>query len=94
MKKTVYIFFAIGILVTICSVVQISASNELSTKGIELNTIQKKIDILKRENTLMKEQIYDVSSYKNIASSAATLGFEPEKSPIFVDAPLPIAIRQ
>jgi len=93
------ITFGVGLglfaMLIIFSVVQITAYNSLSTQGIELSKIQQQIAKIKKENTNLSEQLYIMSAYNTIASSAATLGFtEAKTSIVFVDTPQPLAIRQ
>ncbi len=65
----------------------------LSTTGIELDNLQTDLTKYKKQNTILQEQILQASSLDHIASAAATLGFVSEKSPVVIDAPLPLAKR-
>lgn len=76
------------------SILQITAFNMLSTKGIALDVVQRELAEVQRENMVISEKLYSMSSYTHIASEAATLGFVNAKpSVIFIEAPHPIARR-
>lgn len=94
MKKTKNLIVAVICFIVLLAVIQVTVSNSFTTDGIQLSKTQEKIATLKKENTLLREQLYTKSSYTNIASAAATLGFIESRSSIFLDAPLPIAIKQ
>src|SRR6267142_768676 len=61
------------------SLVEISVSNNLATEGLTLAKIQQHIDVIKKDNMLLSEQVYANASYTHIASQAATLGFVEAK---------------
>lgn len=81
-------------IVTILAVVQITASNFLATDGIDLASIKNQIAALKKENLILKQQIYTLSSLTEVASKAAILGFVPENNIVFLNKPQSLAINQ
>ena len=93
MKTIKYIITTLVLTIAVLVVVQVSASNMLSTDGIDLGRMQYEIAEVKKENTLLKEKIYTQASLNTVASQAATLGFIPEKSPEYIKTTKAIAIR-
>lgn len=87
-----FIFTLLSI-VAILAVIQITASNFLTTDGVDLAQIKKEIAGLKKENIILREQIYTLSSLTEVASKAAALGFVPEKDTVFIQSSQPLAIR-
>src|SRR5579864_9554095 len=79
--------------VLILAVFQITVSNMFATGGIDLDSMQKKIAVYKKEDLILSQKIYSQSSLFTIASEAATMGFVPEKSSIFLPTALPIALK-
>lgn len=94
MKQPVFIIAAILLIIVVLSVLQVVVSNGLSTTGIEVAKVQKEIDIVKKQNAVLKEEVLKQSSLVYIASEAATMGFIESKSMISVFAPLPLARTQ
>lgn len=92
-NRSVYIFISlVGVIVTL-SIVHVVVSNMLSTTGIDLEKLQTDLTHFKKENTILEEQVLEASSLEHIASAAATMGFVDDKSPVVIDAPLPLAKR-
>ncbi|HSW87649.1 MAG TPA: hypothetical protein VLG12_00630 [Candidatus Saccharimonadales bacterium] len=93
-----YTYFFIGVITVILLVgstlVQISVSNSLTTEGLKLSKIQEQIDETKKENLLLAERVYSASSYTQIASQAARIGFVQAKQPIFLSDNGPLALKQ
>ncbi len=75
-------------------IVRSVVANEISTSGVALGVIEDETKRYKTENTLLKEQINDLSSLAHIASSAGKLGFSQSKSNIALKRALPIALGQ
>lgn len=93
MNKTKLFFSLLLAIIAITAVIQVSASNYLSTDGIDLAQIQNKIDSLKKENILLHEKIYARASLTEVASEAAVLGFVPGNETVFLDTAHPIALK-
>ena len=85
---------AMVVMLVVSGIIEISVSNSLTTDGIQLGKIQANIDTVKKDNMLLKEKLLTMSSYTEIASQAAALGFVNAKSAIFLDQPIPLAIKQ
>lgn len=80
--------------ILILSVVRVSVSNRISTSGIEVASIETKIDSIKKENLILQEKLLTMSSYTQIASSAAEIGFVPGKTNFAVSGRVPVALKQ
>jgi hypothetical protein len=93
MTKTKLFFSLLLGIIAITAVIQVTASNYVSTDGIDLAQIQNKEDALKKENILLREKIYARASLTEVASEAATLGFVPQDETVFLDTARPIAIK-
>ncbi len=94
MNRTKIFFALLFGIVALSAVIQVSASNFLSTDGIDLAQVQNRIEALKKENILLKQKIYASASLTEIASEAATLGFIPSNDTVFIDtSSQPIAIK-
>lgn len=94
MKRGGVILTFLIIVVISLSVVQISFSNRVATDGAQLSMLDQKIAEYKRENTLLQEQVLQASSLTNIEKNAQKLGFVDGESPIYLSAPLPLALKQ
>jgi len=94
MKRTKYLIVATICIIVFLSIIQVIVSNSFTTDGIVLSKAKEKIAALKKENAQLREVVYVASSYSHIASEAATLGFVEAQSPIFLDAQVPLAIKQ
>ncbi|MGH7246037.1 MAG: hypothetical protein ACREGI_03830 [Candidatus Levyibacteriota bacterium] len=94
MKNTKYIITGIIFLIVCLSIVQITVSNILSTDGITLNNFTSQIDALKKENAVLREEVYTASSLTTISNDAGKLGFVEAKTPIVIANSLPLAIKQ
>jgi cell division protein FtsL len=93
MNKSLYLFSALVLVILTLTIVHVVVSNMLSTTGIELDTLQTDLTHYKKENVILQEQVLDQSSLSHIASAAAGMGFISEKSPVVIQAPLPLAKR-
>lgn len=94
MKKPLFFLSLLFMTILVLSVVQVVATNRLSTTGTTLGALQDEIKKYKTENAILKETVLEASSLTQIASSAATLGLEPSKSHVFVGQPQPIALQR
>jgi cell division protein FtsL len=94
MKKAgLFLTVLVGITITL-SLAQIAVSNAFSTSGIALGEMQNKIAQLQNENMVLRTQVFTLSSYTHIASSASQMGFVPSQSQIVLGNSKPLAIRQ
>lgn len=88
-------FLTIFTLITVgLSLVQIVVSNAFSTDGIVLGNMQKQLAQLESENMQLREQVFSLSSYTHIASSAGTMGFVGGNNQLVLTGARPLAIRQ
>jgi len=95
MKRSTVIL-GICIFGTIClSLVQIVFSSAFATDGIDLTKLQSTQAMLERENSLLKEKIYEQASLTTISQEAKNMGYvEDQKSRMVLSSPLPIALNQ
>ena len=94
MKKQSIFITTIIITVIFLSIVQVVVSSSLSITGIDLSLIEKKGNVYKTENSILKEKLLYASSLSQIASKAATLGFVESSSIVVIRSSLPVAIKQ
>lgn len=92
-KPTLLILFFVSTVVVL-SVGRVAVLNSISTTGIELVSLQQKVDSYKKQNTLLREQYLEASSLNNIESQAKKMGFIPSKTQIYLSTPLPLALKQ
>ena len=76
------------------SIVQISLSNRIATDGSQLAQLDQQINVYKRQNILIQEQVLQASSLTNIEQKAEKLGFVEANSAIYLSTPLPLALKQ
>ena len=93
MKRSLYLFSSLVTVIITLTIIHVVVSNMLSTTGIELEKLQTDLVKYKKENGIIQEQVLDQSSLSHIASAAATMGFINEKTPVVIEAPLPLAKR-
>ena len=93
MKKPAFFITLIIFTIIVLTIAYVMVSSSLSTTGILLNDIEKKINVYKRENANLREKVLFASSFTNIASEASQLGFVESKSEVFLTTPLPLAVK-
>lgn len=91
MKRTKLFIAGLVATVLLLVVIQVVASNRISTAGIELGKLQAELKDIKRQNTLMREKILSLSSLTEMASRAGELGFVEGKQQIYIHTELPLA---
>lgn len=94
MVKPTFIATVLIITIVVLSLVQIVVSNSLSTSGIQLSKLQNQIQTYKKQNYTLKEKFLAHSSLNRIASEAAELGFEGQKTVITISNSLPLAVKR
>ena len=94
MKKltNVSIIFLV-IMAVLTQVVSIYMSNTTALDSISATKLQAKITVLSEENIQLSANVLGLSSYNNVASRAAELGFQDTKDIISVYDPVTVAIR-
>ncbi len=93
MKKP-FLFLTFLIITVIgLSLLQVVVSNSYSTTGILLEKIDRDVTFYKEENAKIKEKLLIASSYTQISSQASVLGFMDQKSEIYLNTPLPLAVK-
>ncbi|MEX2007636.1 MAG: hypothetical protein WD992_02590 [Candidatus Levyibacteriota bacterium] len=91
MKKPALILTTLISLVLLLSIVRISVANGISTSGLELKNIEDQVAAIRKENLIIQEKLLTVSSYTQIASKAAELGFVPSKTNLVISSSVPVA---
>ncbi len=93
-RKPLAIVGSFIFVIVVLSIVRVSILNSISTTGIELVNLQTDITKYKKENVLLKEEYLAVSSLTTIDKQAKSLGFVDTKAHIYLNTPLPLALRQ
>lgn len=93
-RKPLVLISSIVLVIVTLSVVRVAILNSISTTGIELVHLQTELTRYKKENVLLKEEYLAVSSLSTIDKQAKSLGFVDTKSHIYLNTPLPLALRQ
>jgi len=94
MKGYIIIITFISVIIVALLLIEITLSNQIATKGTVLLLIENKTDVLKNENLIIQEQVLQDSALTSIAQKAKTLGFIADTTPVYITAPLPLAINQ
>jgi cell division protein FtsL len=93
MKKPLYLIsFMITIIITL-SIIRVGVINSIATTGAELTKLQSELDVYKKQNLVLEESYLELSSLTNLEKRAETLGFVEAKSPVYLNSPLPLALR-
>lgn len=66
---------------------QLVVSNVFAGGGQELASVEKRIEQVKRENSILREKVGSASSLQQIAAAAALLGLVRPTSIIYIDLP-------
>lgn len=90
-KKTYYLIAVLIVLSLGFQGINIYLSNKLSSNSIQAVVLQKQIDALTQKNIALRTEVLSYSSYENIASRAASLGYTYKKQYILLKTPLQVA---
>ena len=94
MRKTpLYTFFFVITLVSILTLLQIIVSNSIATGGAVVGQIRTEIAQVKKENGILREEIYQDASLTHVASAAAQMGIVEKSDELVLTAPLPLALK-
>lgn len=66
---------------------QLVVSNFFAGGGQELVSVEKRIEQIKRENSILREKVGGASSLQQIAKAAAPLGLTRPTNVIYIDLP-------
>jgi len=94
MKKYCLVLGALILLVSSLVIIRTFISNNVSTSGIVLGSIQEQIDSYKLDNSLLSQQVYSLSSLTNIASKASKIGLTNKQEEYVLSNSYPIAVKQ
>lgn len=75
MKKPTFVSIVLALTIALLSVVHVVVSNSVATTGVTLSLLERELSRVKRENALLSEKVLVASSFTNISSRAASLGF-------------------
>lgn len=93
--KLKLIFTTLILTVVLLEGVQVYLSNRIAGTSIEVAQLRSQIEVLDEKNTSLKTQLLSYSSFNNVASRAAQMGFlESRNNVIMIHAPLPVAISR
>lgn len=81
------------VLVIVLAIARVVVSNLISTSGVALNRLTNETAEVKTENDSLREKLFSLSSFENIASEAAKVGFTDKKDNFVLTNPLPVALR-
>jgi len=94
MKKPTLIIGFLLFTIFMLYLVKISVSNQISTSGVALAEVNEKLNNLKVENTLLSEQLYELSSLTTIDEKAQKLGYVQSNGNFVLNGQVPVAIKQ
>lgn len=94
MKITTKILLSLMLIVAGLVLTRIIVSNTFSVDGIALDSINRQLASLDKDNMILKEKLYMLSSYLSVASNAANMGFVEEKSQLILNNTSALAIKQ
>lgn len=86
------IVLAVGAIAT--QVVSVYMSNTNALDSVSATKLKAQIETVTEENVQLSAKVLALSSYNNIASRAAEMGFEDNRDIISVYDPVSVAIRQ
>lgn len=93
MKSTTKIIVFLILLAGGLIIARVVLSSAFASDGIALASMNEHIASLDRENMILREKLLTISSYTQIASDAASLGFVQDASQISLGQATPIAIK-
>jgi cell division protein FtsB len=93
MKIIRYILILLILLTISLHGVNIYYSNNVSADSIEATKLQEAINNLEEENTILKTEILKYTSYEQVSSRAAELGFVEPKEYMSLYTPNKVAHR-
>jgi cell division protein FtsL len=94
MKRPKRLISFIFLIILALSVVRVSIENNISTTGVELMSLQEKLETYKKENSQLEESYLASSSLTKISEIAQKKGFVESKNPVYFSTPLPLALKQ
>ena len=77
----------------ILTFVRIVVLNRISTSGLALDKINEEISSYKTKNDILSETLLSYSSFSNLATQAARLGFIEDRNSFILTGTLPLAKR-
>ena len=93
MKRQRIVILGLTLIIFSLTVVRVVVANGISTNGVVLADISERSEAVFKENMLLKEKLYKLSSLTHLSSEAARLGFVNKTEYISLNSPLPLAQR-
>ena len=91
MRKPALILSILIFVIIVLSVVRITVANRISTSGIALQNMEDQVSALRKENLILQEKLLALSSFTQIASKAAEMGFVPKTQNFVITTSVPVA---
>ena len=94
MRKPILILTILIFVILSLFIARTVISNKISTSGVALGKTQDELNRYKTENTMLKEQIYALSSLSHVASAAVKTGFVESKANFAISPAHAIALKR
>ncbi len=94
MRKPIFILAILIFVILSLFIARTVISNRISTSGVALGKTQDELSKYKTENTMLREQIYSLSSLSYVASAAVKIGFVESKSNFAISPAIAIALKR
>jgi hypothetical protein len=94
MKKSALLILGLSLTIISLSLVRTFISNNISTSGVVMDTIQNKVDKYKLENSILAEKVYTLSSLTNISQKAYDQGYKENVSDLVLSQKQTVAINR
>ena len=94
MKGYIFIVTILSVTIVALLLIEITLSNQIATKGTALLLIENNTDVLKNQNLIIQQQVLQASALTTIDQKAKELGYVADNTPVYITAPLPLALNQ
>lgn len=94
MKKSILILSCFVFVVIAQIFLQITLSSQMASAGTELILLQSKVETLKKQNLIIQQKVLQSSSLDAISQKAKKLGYIEDNAPVYLTAPIPLALNQ
>lgn len=92
-KINLFIIFLIFLVVSLESV-SIYLSNKMAADSISVKKLEGEFSSLEQKNQNLKSEFLVLTSFEQVASRAAEVGFIDAKDTITLTSPLPVAVKK
>lgn len=90
--KNLKIVFVLITIILVTSLAQLFVNNGFVGTGSKLSKVEQQIKEVRRENLLLKEEIFDGASLKKLSVEAYNLGFTKPEQVVYWDVNTPLAL--